>query len=49
VEVHVHGGSKRKAEVPTKQDGGKNVKKVRVALLGRRSLSGVTKPEARLI
>ncbi|QCD96372.1 hypothetical protein DEO72_LG6g1074 [Vigna unguiculata] len=49
VEVHVHGSSKRKAEVPTKQGGGKDVKRVRATLLGLGSSSGVTKPEVGLI
>ncbi|QCE03770.1 hypothetical protein DEO72_LG8g1796 [Vigna unguiculata] len=49
VEVHVHGGSKRKADEPVKQDGGKDVKRVRVALLGPRSSTGVKKPEVGLI
>jgi len=49
VEVHVHGGSKRKVEVPTKQGGGKDVKRVRVALWGPRFSSGVIKLETGLI
>jgi len=34
VEVHVHGGTKMKAELPTRPGKGKDVKKVRAALLG---------------
>jgi len=34
VEVHVHGGTKRKAELPTTYGGGKYVKEARAALLG---------------
>ncbi|QCE04571.1 hypothetical protein DEO72_LG8g2607 [Vigna unguiculata] len=39
VEVHVHGGMKRKAELPPHPDKGKEVKKVRAALLGAVSAS----------
>jgi len=49
VEVHVHGGTKRKTRVPAKQGGGKDIKKVRATLLGPRSSSGAKKPEAGLI
>jgi len=49
VEVHVHEGMKRKAEVLAKQGGGKDVKKVRATLLGPGSSSGAKKPEAGLI
>jgi len=49
VEVHVHGGSKRKAELPVKHGGGKDVKRVRATLLGPGSSSGAKKPEAELI
>ncbi|QCD92466.1 hypothetical protein DEO72_LG5g530 [Vigna unguiculata] len=49
VEIHVHGGSKRKAEVPAKQDGGKDVKRVMVTLLGLESSSGAKKPKVGLI
>ncbi|QCD78684.1 hypothetical protein DEO72_LG1g2320 [Vigna unguiculata] len=49
VEVHLHGDSKRKAEVPAKQGGGKDVRSVRVDLLGPGSSSGVNKHEAGLI
>jgi len=34
VEVHVHGSTKRKAELPARPGRDKDVKKVRVALLG---------------
>ena len=34
VEVHVDGGTKRKAELPARPGKGKDVKKVRAALLG---------------
>ena len=40
VEVHVHDGTKRKAELPPRPDKGKDVKKVRAALLGSGSVSG---------
>jgi len=40
VEVHVHGGTKRKAELPPRPGKGKDVKKVRAALLGTGSASG---------
>jgi len=40
VEVHVHGGTKRKAELPPRTDKGKDVKKVRAVLLGAWSASG---------
>jgi len=40
VEVHVHGGTKRKAELPPRHGKGKDVKKVRVVLLGTGSASG---------
>jgi len=45
VEVHVHGDTKRKAEVPAKQGGGKDVKKVRATLLGSGSSSRAMKLE----
>jgi len=35
VEVHVHGGTKRKAELPARPGKDKDVKKVRAALLGQ--------------
>jgi len=41
VEVHVPGGTKRKAELPPRPGKGKDVKKVRAALLGAGSASGV--------
>jgi len=41
VEVHVHGGTKRKAELPPRHGKGKDVKRVRAALLGTGSASGV--------
>ena len=40
VEVHVHGGTKRKAELPPRVDKGKDVKKVRAVLLGAGSANG---------
>jgi len=40
VEVHVHGGTKRKAELPPRLGKGKDVKKVRAALLETGSVSG---------
>ncbi|QCD78671.1 hypothetical protein DEO72_LG1g2307 [Vigna unguiculata] len=40
VEVHVHGGMKRKAELPPRHGKGKDVKRVRAALLGPGSASG---------
>jgi len=49
VEVYVHGGTKRKVELPTRPGRGKDVKKVRAALLGLRSSSGTKGPEAGLI
>jgi len=49
VEVHVHGGTKRKAELPARPGKGKYVKKVRVALLGAGSVSGTKGPESGLI
>ena len=53
VEVHVHGGTKRKAELPPRLRKGKDVKKIRAALLGTasgtRSTSGEKGPEAGLI
>jgi len=55
VEVHVHGGTKRKAELPPRLDKGKDVKKVRATLLGAGSASGagstsgVKGPESGLI
>ncbi|QCD83328.1 hypothetical protein DEO72_LG2g3672 [Vigna unguiculata] len=49
VEVHVHGGTKRKAELPTRPGKGKDVKKIRVALLGSGSSTSGKGPEAGLI
>jgi len=49
VEVHVHGGTKRKAELPARPGKGKDVKKVRAALLGQGSYGGAKGPEAGLI
>jgi len=49
VEVHVHSDIERKAELSARPSRGKDVKKVRVALLGHRSSSGVKGPEAGLI
>ncbi|QCE11731.1 hypothetical protein DEO72_LG10g2967 [Vigna unguiculata] len=53
VEVHVHGGTKRKAELPPRPEKGKDVKKIRAALLGTASgagsASGEKLPEAGLI
>ena len=40
VEVHVHSGTKRKVELPPQPGKGKDVKKVRAALLGTGSVSG---------
>ncbi|QCE00322.1 hypothetical protein DEO72_LG7g1612 [Vigna unguiculata] len=40
VEVQVHSGTKRKAELPPRPRKGKNVKKVRAGLLGTGSASG---------
>jgi len=49
VEVHVHDGTKRKAELPPRPGKGRDVKKVRAALLGMGSSSGEKGPEAGLI
>jgi len=49
VEVHVHSDTKRKAELPTRPDKGKDVKKVRAALLGVGSSSGTKGPKSGLI
>ena len=55
VEVHVHGGMKRKVELPPRAGKGKDVKKVRAVLLGAgsasgaRSASGEKGPESGLI
>ncbi|QCE11338.1 hypothetical protein DEO72_LG10g2571 [Vigna unguiculata] len=49
VEVHMHDGTKRKAELPARPDKGKDVKKVRAALLGVGSASGTKGLESGLI
>ena len=49
VDVHVHGGTKRKAELLIRPGKGKDVKKVRAAVMGAGSASGVKGPEAGLI
>jgi len=55
VEVHVHGGTKRKVELPPRPGKGKDVKMERAALLGAGpvsgagSVSGVKGPESDLI
>ncbi|QCD79222.1 hypothetical protein DEO72_LG1g2861 [Vigna unguiculata] len=49
VDVHVHGGTKRKAELPVRAGKGKDVKRVRVAVMGAGSATGVKGPEAGLI
>ncbi|QCE04196.1 hypothetical protein DEO72_LG8g2229 [Vigna unguiculata] len=49
VEVHVHNGTKRKAELPARPSRGKDVKKMRVALLGQGSSSGAKGPKVGLI
>jgi len=49
VEVHVHGSTKRKAELLVRLGNGKNVKKVRATLLGARSSSGTKGPKSGLI
>ncbi|QCD79317.1 hypothetical protein DEO72_LG1g2956 [Vigna unguiculata] len=52
-QVHVHGGTKSKAELPPRPGKGKDVKKIRAALLGTASgagsASGEKGPEAGLI
>ena len=40
VEVHVHGGTKRKVELPPRHGKGKDVKRARAVLLGTGSASG---------
>jgi len=40
VEVHVHGGTKRKTELPPRPGKGKDVKKIRATLLGTASGTG---------
>jgi len=49
VDVHVHGGTKRKAELPIRAGKGKDVKKVRAVVMGTGSVNGVKGPEAELI
>jgi len=49
VEVHVHGVTKRKAELPARPGRGKDIKKVRAALLGQGLSNGAKGPEAGLI
>jgi len=49
VDVHVNGGTKRKAELPIRAGKGTDVKKVRVTVMGAGSASGVKGPEAGLI
>jgi len=49
VKVHVHGGTKRKAELPARPGKGNDLKKVRVALLGLGSSSGDKGPKSGLI
>ncbi|QCE03233.1 hypothetical protein DEO72_LG8g1257 [Vigna unguiculata] len=53
VEVHVHGGTKRRAELPPRPGKGKDVKKIRAAILGSAdgagSVSGEKLPEVGLI
>ena len=55
VKVHVHGGMKRKVDLPPRSSKGKDVKKVRAVLLrmgsasGARSASGEKGPESGLI
>ena len=49
VEVHVHGDTERKAELPARPSRGKDVKKVRAALLGQGSSSGTKGAKAGLI
>ena len=49
VHVHVHGGTKRKAELLTRPGKGIDIKQVRVVVMGAGSASGVKGPEAGLI
>ncbi|QCD78996.1 hypothetical protein DEO72_LG1g2633 [Vigna unguiculata] len=49
VDVHMHGATKRKAELPIGPGKGKDVKKVRAAVMGAGSASGVKAPEVGLI
>jgi len=47
--VHVHEGSKRKAELPARIGGGEDMNKVKAALLGSGSSFGAKGPELGLI
>jgi len=47
--VHVHGRTKRKAELPARPGKGKDVIKVRAALHGQGSSSGAKGPEVGLV
>jgi len=49
VDVHVHGGTKRKAELQIRPGKRKDVKKVRAVVMGAGLASGVKGPEAGLI
>ena len=49
VDVHVHGGTKRKAKLPIRVGKGKDVKKVRATVMRAVSASGVQGSEAGLI
>jgi len=49
VDVHVHGGTKRKAELSARPGKGKDMKKVRATLMGPGSSSGEKGPKAGLI
>jgi len=49
VEVHIHGGTKRKAELPARPGKGKDMQKVRATLLGQGSSSGAKGPKFDLI
>ena len=46
VEVHVHDGTKRKVELPPRPGKGKDVKKIRAALLGTASGAGSASGES---
>jgi len=49
VDVHVHGGTKRKAELPIRPGKGKDMKRVRAVVMGADSASGVKGPKVGLI
>ncbi|QCD89123.1 hypothetical protein DEO72_LG4g61 [Vigna unguiculata] len=49
VDVHVHGGTKRKVKFPIRSGKGKDVKKVRAAVMGAGSANGVKGPKVGLI